>query len=89
MDSPLRRGGRPRKTVDTQKVAQLRQQGLSFRKIAKTLRLGEGTVRRAVLHQSNDICLTHKDQFMRLARVIRLRISRRENSILRNEPNVR
>jgi DNA invertase Pin-like site-specific DNA recombinase len=48
MDSPLHRGGRPRKTVDTQQAARLRQQGLSFRKIAKTLRLGEGTVRRAL-----------------------------------------
>lgn len=41
------RGGRPRRVVDLCRIAALRQQGLSFRKIAKELSLGEGTVRRA------------------------------------------
>ena len=48
MASQIRLGGRPRKVVDTQQAQQLRQQGLSFRKIAKVLSLGEGTVRRAL-----------------------------------------
>jgi DNA-directed RNA polymerase specialized sigma24 family protein len=48
MGSPVRRGGRPRKVVDTHYAKQLRQEGLSFRKIAKVLALGEGTVRRAL-----------------------------------------
>jgi hypothetical protein len=55
MDFPLHRGGRPRKTVDTKQVAQLREQGLSFRKITKTLRLGEEQYGEHFLHRSDDI----------------------------------
>ena len=39
--------GRPRRVFDRQQVIQLRGQGLSFRKIAASLGVGEGTVRRA------------------------------------------
>src|SRR5207244_3333793 len=43
MDSPLRRGGRPRKTVDTKQVAQLRKQGLTepsqLRRISREIRV--------------------------------------------------
>ncbi len=39
--------GRPRRVFDRQQVIQLRNQGLSYRKIAASLSLGEGTVRRA------------------------------------------
>jgi putative DNA-invertase from lambdoid prophage Rac len=38
--------GRPRKVFDRQKVIELRSQGLSPRRIASQLGLGEGTVRR-------------------------------------------
>jgi DNA invertase Pin-like site-specific DNA recombinase len=39
--------GRPRVAIDTAMIARLRQEGASWASIAKTLRLGEGTVRRA------------------------------------------
>lgn len=45
---PVRRGGRPRRSFDLLQIKGLRQQGLSFRKIARRLHLGEGTVRRAL-----------------------------------------
>jgi putative DNA-invertase from lambdoid prophage Rac len=38
--------GRPRRIFDLERVAELRAQGLSYRQIASTLNLGEGTVRR-------------------------------------------
>jgi len=47
-DEPVRRGGRPRRSFDLIQINELRQQGLSFRKIARKLRLGEGTARRAL-----------------------------------------
>jgi len=45
---PVRRGGRPRKVFDPTEIKELRHQGVSFRKIARRLGLGEGTVRRAL-----------------------------------------
>jgi hypothetical protein len=39
------RSGRPRKVVDAKQIAEYRQQGLSFGKIANLMRLGDGTVR--------------------------------------------
>lgn len=42
-----RRLGRPRKFVDAARIAVLRAQGLAWAKIADSLELGEGTVRRA------------------------------------------
>jgi DNA invertase Pin-like site-specific DNA recombinase len=42
-----RRLGRPRVVVYRSRIAVLRNQGLSWSKISETLRLGEGTVRRA------------------------------------------
>jgi DNA invertase Pin-like site-specific DNA recombinase len=44
-----RRLGRPRVNVDHSRIALLRQQGLSWTKIAGDLGIGEGTVRRAAL----------------------------------------
>ena len=41
-------GGRPRRVFDVIHLQQLREQGLSYRKIAAQARLGEGTVRRAL-----------------------------------------
>jgi putative DNA-invertase from lambdoid prophage Rac len=38
--------GRPRRIFDRQQVFQLRARGLSYRQIAKHLKIGEGTVRR-------------------------------------------
>lgn len=47
---PIRNlGGRPRRAVAVEKVEQLRKQGLSYRQIARRMRLGYGTVRRAYL----------------------------------------
>jgi DNA invertase Pin-like site-specific DNA recombinase len=42
-----KRVGRPRKVVDASRIATLREQGLSWARIADTVKLGEGTVRRA------------------------------------------
>jgi len=39
--------GRPRKTVDTARIAALRAQGLSLRAIASELRVGLATLHRA------------------------------------------
>lgn len=39
--------GRPRRVFDRKKVVELRGQGLSYRKIASSLGVGEGTIRRA------------------------------------------
>jgi len=44
--------GRPRRVVDTSRIARLRAQGLSWAKVAGELGVGEGTVRRAV-HTAN------------------------------------
>lgn len=43
-----RRGGRPRTIIDLRQVQEYRRQGLSFRKIATLLHVGDGTVRRAL-----------------------------------------
>jgi DNA invertase Pin-like site-specific DNA recombinase len=43
-----RRIGRPRQEVDSAKVLELRAEGLSWRDIAKRLKLGLGTVHRAI-----------------------------------------
>jgi putative DNA-invertase from lambdoid prophage Rac len=40
--------GRPRRTFDRHQVFQLRARGLSYRQIAKAMRIGEGTVRRVL-----------------------------------------
>ena len=40
-------GGRPRRIFDQREIVALRQQGLSFRRIARKMGLGDGTVRRA------------------------------------------
>jgi DNA invertase Pin-like site-specific DNA recombinase len=40
--------GRPRRIFYRQRVAELRNQGLSFRQIARLIGVGEGTVRRAI-----------------------------------------
>jgi len=45
---PHSRGGRPRKIVDPQLIAQYRRQGLSFRRIAAILQIGDATVRRTM-----------------------------------------
>jgi DNA invertase Pin-like site-specific DNA recombinase len=41
-------GGRPEKTVDLDRVRQLLASGLSLRKTAEKMRLGYGTVHRAI-----------------------------------------
>jgi DNA invertase Pin-like site-specific DNA recombinase len=48
-----KRIGRPRQQVDCAKVLELRAQGLSWRKISGQLRLGLGTVYRAVHSHRN------------------------------------
>ncbi|MCZ6490329.1 MAG: recombinase family protein [Acidobacteria bacterium] len=40
--------GRPRRVVDSERIARLRAQGLSWAKIAKQAGIGEGTVRRVL-----------------------------------------
>ena len=44
---PKRGPGRPRRNTSTWQVMELRNQGWSFRRIAKAMGLGYGTVRRA------------------------------------------
>jgi len=44
----INRGGRPRRQVDVEQVKRLRAQGHSWREIARQLRLGYGTVYKAV-----------------------------------------
>ena len=44
---PFPKSGRPRKKVDTKRVIELRAKGVSWRRIAKRLGLGLGTVHRA------------------------------------------
>ncbi len=46
--------GRPRKSVDAEKVAELRAQGTSWRAIAHELGVGVGTVRRAAQERSRN-----------------------------------
>jgi DNA invertase Pin-like site-specific DNA recombinase len=47
--NPKRTPGRPRRFVPIGQVQDLRQKGLSYRKIARSLGLGYGTVRRALM----------------------------------------
>ena len=49
-----KRLGRPRVTTDAIRIARLREQGLSWAKIAAELGLGEGTVRRAALESAKN-----------------------------------
>src|SRR5579864_606302 len=48
-----KRIGRPRQAVDSSRILQLRDEGLSWRAISETLRLGLGTVYRAVKSHQN------------------------------------
>jgi DNA invertase Pin-like site-specific DNA recombinase len=50
-----RRLGRPRVAVDRSRIAVLRNQGLSWAKIADALGLGEGTIRRAAQASAKNI----------------------------------
>jgi hypothetical protein len=43
-----RKAGRPRAVFDPDEVLALRRQGVSFRQIARRLRIGVGTARRAI-----------------------------------------
>ena len=40
--------GRPKRIFARQRVFELRSQGVSYRQIAKQMRIGEGTVRRVI-----------------------------------------
>jgi len=46
-------GGRPRRNVDAEQVKAMRAAGFSFRQIARQLRLGYGTIRRAAQARSS------------------------------------
>lgn len=47
--------GRPRKNLDAKKILALRAQGLSWRKIAKRMRVGAGTAFRAAQGRSKSV----------------------------------
>jgi hypothetical protein len=50
-----RKTGRPRKEVDAKKILAFRARGLSWRKIAKRLQVGAGTVFRAAQGRSKSV----------------------------------
>ena len=51
-ESIKRQRGRPRRDVSTERIRELRTQGLSFRQIANRTGFGYGTVRRAFFSES-------------------------------------
>ncbi len=50
-----RKTGRPRKKVDAKRILALHSEGLSWRKIAKRLRVGAGTAFRAAQGRSKSV----------------------------------
>ncbi len=49
----MKRLGRPRSVVDSERIARLRAQGLSWARIGKQTGIGEGTVRRVLERRNN------------------------------------